>query len=254
METMKQISIRARITIWYSLCMLALTLILATAVILIFRYFLFSDAENKLNSEADHIAELIENEGDINRFISNKADFTDDLKDITSFCSFFAPDGNLLFNEIKLNPELLASEANGIITRLELNESDYLSLKKNVYQNDHTIFGSILLLMPFQQLDDNLFRITIIFLVIVPLFIFVVVMASLIIAGKALKPIDEITETAAEISRHDLSKRISVSDSRDEVGRLISTFNNMLERLEEAFYREKQFSSDASHELKPRLR
>jgi signal transduction histidine kinase len=73
---------------------------------------------------------------------------------------------------------------------------------------------------------------------------------GLFIAHKALKPITKITRTAAEIEKGDLSLRIKGIETKDEVGQLADTFNNMLEHLEIAFKREKQFSSDASHELK----
>ena len=48
----------------------------------------------------------------------------------------------------------------------------------------------------------------------------------------------------------DLSRRLSLKPGRDEVGRLASAFDQMFERLEQAFEAEKQFTSDASHELR----
>lgn len=65
-----------------------------------------------------------------------------------------------------------------------------------------------------------------------------------------LKPVVEMTETASEISINDLSRRIAVPVSNDEMKTLALTFNDMIERLEISFQRQKQFISDASHELK----
>ena len=73
---------------------------------------------------------------------------------------------------------------------------------------------------------------------------------GVIIASKALKPISMITKTAKDIEKGDLSRRIQGIESKDEVGTLVETFNSMLEHLETSFKREKQFASDASHELR----
>lgn len=73
------------------------------------------------------------------------------------------------------------------------------------------------------------------------------------IAKRSLQPIDEITRTAEEIRQGDLTRRISLPETQDEVGHLASAFNEMLDSLETAFTREKQFTSDASHELRTPL-
>ena len=75
---------------------------------------------------------------------------------------------------------------------------------------------------------------------------------GIFLAQRALKPVDQITRTAHEIEESDLSRRIPVQ-SKDELGRLAATLNQMIERLEKAFKRQKQFTSDASHELRTPL-
>lgn len=69
---------------------------------------------------------------------------------------------------------------------------------------------------------------------------------------RGLKPIRNITETAAEIGRNrDLSRRIEGTPStNDEIYALSQTFNTMLDSLEHSSQRERQFSSDVSHELR----
>ncbi|MFW6282248.1 MAG: sensor histidine kinase [bacterium] len=67
---------------------------------------------------------------------------------------------------------------------------------------------------------------------------------------KMLSPINQITETAREISFSDLDRRLSVRGPDDELKKLAVTFNSMLNRLESSFKSQKQFVSDASHELR----
>ena len=72
-------------------------------------------------------------------------------------------------------------------------------------------------------------------------------------AARALTPVDEITDTARRISTEDLSARLDLPDTGDEVSRLANTFDEMLGRIESGFARERQFTSDASHELRTPL-
>ncbi|MCX6049006.1 MAG: ATP-binding protein [Chloroflexi bacterium] len=70
---------------------------------------------------------------------------------------------------------------------------------------------------------------------------------------RALAPIDHITRTAHRISAEDLSARLNLPATNDEVGRLVTTFDEMLARLGDSFQRERQFTADASHELRTPL-
>jgi heavy metal sensor kinase len=68
-----------------------------------------------------------------------------------------------------------------------------------------------------------------------------------------LAPIDKLTRLARRISAEDLSQRLNLPASDDEVGRLASTFDEMISRLDGAFRRQRQFTADASHELRTPL-
>ena len=73
------------------------------------------------------------------------------------------------------------------------------------------------------------------------------------LTGQALAPIEKIRRQAASIRARDLSKRLDWTTPEDEVGRLARTFNEMLDRLEESFQRQRRFTGDASHELRTPL-
>jgi heavy metal sensor kinase len=73
-------------------------------------------------------------------------------------------------------------------------------------------------------------------------------------ASRALKPINTITQTALQISRaDDLSRRIPIKNSSDELGRMSAAFNETLERLEKLFASQRRFLADVSHELRTPL-
>jgi len=67
---------------------------------------------------------------------------------------------------------------------------------------------------------------------------------------RALRPVARITDGARAITESNLSARLAVPDSRDELQQLSETLNDMLARIEQSFARTRQFTADASHELR----
>lgn len=88
--------------------------------------------------------------------------------------------------------------------------------------------------------------------VVVVLFVAVVAL-SYALAGRALRPVRLMAATARDISEHDLHRRVELRLPADELGELAATFNDMLARLEVAFYSLQQFTADAAHELRAPL-
>jgi signal transduction histidine kinase len=74
-------------------------------------------------------------------------------------------------------------------------------------------------------------------------------LASWALVGRALRPVEAIRAQVADISERALDRRVPVPPSRDEVGRLAETMNAMLDRLQAASDRQRNFVADASHEL-----
>jgi len=73
------------------------------------------------------------------------------------------------------------------------------------------------------------------------------------VAQRALHPVDTIIRAAERISSHNLSERLPVPNTRDELERLSLALNNMIRRLEESFQHNQRFLADASHELRTPL-
>jgi heavy metal sensor kinase len=86
-----------------------------------------------------------------------------------------------------------------------------------------------------------------------PIALLLASLGGLWIANKALSPVDRLTRAAEHIGRGNLSERVEETGTRDEIGRLAATFNEMIGKLEQAFQRERRFTADASHELKTPL-
>jgi heavy metal sensor kinase len=86
-----------------------------------------------------------------------------------------------------------------------------------------------------------------------PVFIGLSSVGAYILLGRALRPVDEIVRSAERITLRNLSQRLPVPDTGDEVERLSLALNRMIERLDESYQVTSRFSADASHELRTPL-
>jgi heavy metal sensor kinase len=121
-----------------------------------------------------------------------------------------------------------------------------------VLDNDQVV-GWVQAMQSLGSVEDSLQRLLIALLLGGGLLTLLAGFAGYFLASRALAPIDEITYAARRISTEDLSARLDLPDTGDEVSRLASTFNDMLKRIESGFKRERQFTADASHELRTPL-
>jgi len=101
--------------------------------------------------------------------------------------------------------------------------------------------------------DDTIERIRSLLAIVVVLAAILVIGGSFAIASSAVEPIGRLNAAMSEITSERLSRRLGWSNRKDELGSLAGSFDAMLDRLEAGFARERQFISDASHELKTPL-
>ena len=104
-----------------------------------------------------------------------------------------------------------------------------------------------------QPVEETLHRLLIVLLVTVPVALMAALAGGWFLARRALRPVEAITLAAQRIAAGDLTQRLTVPPSSDEVGRLAVTFNEMIARLEASFRQIRQFTTDASHELRTPL-
>ena len=104
-----------------------------------------------------------------------------------------------------------------------------------------------------ESIDETLGALVIILMIATPITLVLAGLGGLLIAGRALAPVDSVTRLARRLSAEDLSGRLDLDLPDDELGRLARTFDEMIARLEGAFRRQRQFTGDASHELRTPL-
>jgi heavy metal sensor kinase len=107
--------------------------------------------------------------------------------------------------------------------------------------------------MALERVDGALARYLQVLVILVPLGLGLAAGGGALIARSALKAVDAMSQTARRITGEDLSERITLRGTGDEIDRLAETLNAMLVRLEGAFEHLKRFTADAAHELRTPL-
>jgi signal transduction histidine kinase len=106
---------------------------------------------------------------------------------------------------------------------------------------------------PIAEVKQRLKDLALIMVAANVLFVLLVIGIGNYFVLRALKPVQDITEMAKEISRGDLSKRVNLVGSHDELKELADTFDEMISRLERLLDGQKRFFQDVSHELRTPL-
>jgi signal transduction histidine kinase len=100
------------------------------------------------------------------------------------------------------------------------------------------------------EVDDTIDGITDALVIGFPVLVLVVGGLAWVMAGRALRPVEAIRAEAASITGTTIHRRVPVPGTHDEIARLATTMNEMLDRLETAATKQRRFVSDASHELR----
>ena len=105
----------------------------------------------------------------------------------------------------------------------------------------------------YNHVQRTLHGLATIFLVTLPAALILATGGGYVLMKRALKPVDALTSAAEKITSRNLSERLPEPVTQDELARLSTTLNKMIERLEHSFRQTTQFTADASHELRTPL-
>ena len=104
-----------------------------------------------------------------------------------------------------------------------------------------------------RAVDAEMDRVQTAFTIMLPLALLLIALTGWMVAGRALRPLNDIAQTAEAVTAQGLNLRIPNSDESPEIKRVITLLNRMIDRLEISFKQATRFSADASHELKTPL-
>lgn len=159
-------------------------------------------------------------------------------------------DGIGAYNRTAVLPQTLQTPPQGLIFNQSSNKNVPLRVYTRPILLNNKIVGYLQVATTREEIEETLGTVRRSLLFGIPLALIISGLISLWTARQALRPLTKMTHSAAAITAEDLERRLPVPKANDEVQALAITFNATLDRLAEAFARQRRFTADASHELR----
>lgn len=244
---MKRFSLKLKLTAMYSFFMVLVTC-LCLAV-------LFSLSGNEILTSAQmHLRERVQESADEIEPEDGEFEIDSDFYSLDNnvYLALYDTGGNFLYGKVPPGLEQAPQFEDGKIQTVKSGtEQWYVYDVQYEMENGQEFYIRGVVSVTETQKE---FLIAVRFAVILlPLTVILTALIGYRLIRRTLLPVRQMTETVQEIQKDgDLSRRIGVSQDtgKDEFYQLAGTFDGMLESLEQAFLRERQFTSDVSHELR----
>jgi signal transduction histidine kinase len=252
-------TVRAALTGWY--------LLVLSVVIVSFAAALYWDQEDTLSSQLDRslagasgqALALIDKHAAPVRFVDSDAyqHANRHLSQAGYAVLLFDPARQALarFGRALELPEIPAEESSvtTIETSFEGTEEHWRVSWQPVVRHDGVTVGYLAVGQSIDAVEQALHNLYLTLLWAVPLTLGVAGIAGYVLARRAMRPVDRMTQFVRSLGVNDLDKRLGYRGPDDELGRLATTLDEMLARLEASFARERRFVADAAHELRTPL-
>ncbi len=259
---MKRLTIKTKITLWFT-ALLAILLGVTYAVVLVANQQIIQkgirdDLITVVTFNVDEVEYLtsLENTTDVDLYMSygdGYLEIDDDFVTLVNeiYIALYESDGDLLYGQNPIASYTLDTPfTNNVIQTVKVNGTKYYVFDMKLTNRGLTDLW-LRGVVSENQGGSTMSSLTYILLIALPLLMIGGIIGGYFIARRSLKPIEKVTESAKEIQEgNDLKKRIDVGKGKDEVHEMTDQFNEMLQRLDESFERERQFTMDISHELR----
>ncbi len=258
-------SVRGRLTLQYTV-IFSLTLVVAAALLYgVLTWIIYWNIDSELQDEANYVKQYIQfgpNGQPVLAAAGASVNGSDDLNAIFRLAQISDASGRL----VKQSPEL-----KGLGFSLEPSELKRILVERPTFithgwpRQEEIRFANAVLRGPGDQpyllqigtrlkpINDALDTFLWVMLMLLPVTVASSAVAGSIMAQRTLKPVADITHAAQQITVSNLSQRIPVVASGDELAELAQTFNEMIARLEGSFQQMNEFAANVSHELRTPL-
>ena len=258
---MRPLSIRARLTLWYTGALLAILAVVSALSYSILRWSLLQEVDASLVTVA-HIVRETDERGaggsEVERAIREMLGpgFSD------QFFQFLDPEGQPRFHAgrppaagLPLSREARENAARGLRTFETIEDprgGPVRLLTVPVHRTGRSV-EIIQVSAPLARTREALARYLTTLLALMPVAAGLAAAGGVVLAGRALSPVRGMSEAARQITAEDLGRRLARRGADDEIDHLADTLNTMLTGLEAAFAQARRFSADAAHELRTPL-
>jgi signal transduction histidine kinase len=254
----RRLGIRTVLTVWY-LAVLAL-------VITAFSAALYWDQEQTLSAQVDRslagasgqVLALIDKHVDPIKFVDGDAyrHATSHLTQAGYAVLLFDPERRLLERfgrTLQLPADIGATGLTTIDAKIDGAEEPWRVSWQPVVRHDGVTVGYLAVGQSVEAIEQALHSLLLTLAWAVPAALGLAGLAGYGLARLAMRPVDRMTQFVRSLGANDLQRRLNDRGPDDELGRLATTLDDMLARLEASFARERRFVADAAHELRTPL-
>ncbi len=250
-------SLRLRLTLLYTTFMGGILLIFGAAVYILVNVILLNQVDTMLEGVARDIMQVskVDSVGELSLISLPPLDMTSN-----AYVQVWGPDGRIVATSPSIGALIKPLDPIGLKSGSPLYEDSYLDgahlrvLSVPLIAGERVI-GTLQVGASLIVVDATRTNLLSTMVVISVLAVLLAGLGSWAVLGRALSPLESITETVDQINRaDDLSRRIPYQDETDdEIGEMVVSFNQTLERLESLFTSQQRFLADVSHELRTPL-
>ena len=266
-------SVRTRLTFWYSGVLALFLIVLSLATYFMFWRSTLARTDNDLSELSDAFlttfrAELQDNPGpDGPKLAGQEAIIEHRFRDHVYVV--LDPDGNVLvlsnelpgyesipkgllssggFRRLVESPAASGSSGDRQLRNVRGGRSGYRGIVRRFPVGDKTY--TLVILQSRHVQKEMLEEVAGTFAWVIPFAILLASAGGYFLARKSLAPVVAMSDQAGRIGAANLHERLTVQNAKDELGYLAASFNQLLERVDQSFERQRRFMSDASHELR----
>ncbi|KKR10827.1 MAG: Integral membrane sensor signal transduction histidine kinase [Candidatus Woesebacteria bacterium GW2011_GWA1_39_21] len=254
-------SIRFRLTVWYALIFSVAMAVVFLAFYLLTQQSLLSHTDAAIATHNEKIVEIISQEDTTmnQSFINETQIFAQQFSEMPGMLLIIGdPYGKILYRSQNLGAnesavtDLLEKSANIIRPTFVNRNIGATPLRFGVFpaESDGQLQAIVLMGQPMDVIQKSLNTLTLTLIFVYLGLLVLTVSGGFLLARKALSPIAQVSKQLKKISAENLKERVPEPETGDEIEELSQTFNGLLDHLNEAFVRERQFIGDVAHELK----
>ncbi|MBF8456481.1 HAMP domain-containing protein [Kaistella sp. G5-32] len=173
-----------------------------------------------------------------------------------TFIQIVDVNGNSVFKSVNLQDDhFLFNPKNTTVVfyNSTINEQKIRQGQFPVFNDHHKIIGQLTIGISQQESYNVLHNLMIILIITYVIILLMLYFIMSFVASKAIAPIHQLINSASQINYTNINSRLPLPENQDEIHQLATTINQLLTRLENSFYQQKQFTSDASHEMQTPL-